>query len=190
VIEIHAAHGYLLHEFYSPLTNKRTDEYGGSFENRIRLLTQVISAVRKVLPKSSHALFVRISASDFAENGWNLDDSVRLATKLRELGVDLIDVSNAEIVPTGGLPWEVEKRGWNVSFSETIRKEAGIPVSTVGGISEPYQAEAILLEGKADLIFMGREFLRNPSIVLQSAKALGVDVEAAMQYRRGQRTYL
>jgi 2,4-dienoyl-CoA reductase-like NADH-dependent reductase (Old Yellow Enzyme family) len=152
VIEIHAAHGYLIHEFYSPLSNKRTDEYGGSFENRIRLLVETVKAVRTVWPDSL-PLFVRISCTDFAEGGWDLEQSVRLAIVLKSIGVDLVDCSSGALVP-----WEkpdYSKPGWNVGFSETVRKEAGIAVGAVGGISEAQQAEDILAQGKADMIFIG-----------------------------------
>jgi 2,4-dienoyl-CoA reductase-like NADH-dependent reductase (Old Yellow Enzyme family) len=154
VVEVHAAHGYLLHQFLSPLSNQRRDQYGGSFENRIRLVLQVTEAVREVWPQEL-PLFVRVSATDWVEDGWNPDETVELARRLKALGVDLIDVSsggtsaNAEI-PVGP--------GYQTRFAERVRKE-GIATGTVGMITEPAQAEHILRTGQADLILLARELL-------------------------------
>ena len=158
VVEVHAAHGYLLHQFLSPLSNQRRDQYGGSFENRIRLVLQVTEAVREVWPQEL-PLFVRVSATDWVEDGWNPDETVELARRLKALGVDLIDVSsggtsaNAEI-PVGP--------GYQTRFAESIRKASGIATGTVGMITEPAQAEHILRTGQADLILLARELLRDP----------------------------
>ena len=169
LIEIHAAHGYLLHQFLSPLSNQRRDEYGSSFENRIRLTLQVVEAVRKVWPPEL-PLFVRVSATDWVEDGWNPDETVELARRLRGLGVDLIDVSsggtsvNAEI-PTGP--------GYQTRFAERVRKESEIATGTVGMITEPAQAEHILRTGQADIIFLARELLRDPYWPLHADDDLG-----------------
>lgn len=155
---MHAAHGYLLHQFLSPLSNQRRDQYGGSFDNRIRLVLQVSEAVRAVWPQEL-PLFVRVSATDWVEDGWNPDETVELACRLKALGVDLIDVSsggtavNAEI-PTGP--------GYQTRFAERVRKESGIATGTVGMITEPAQAEHILRTCQADIIFLARELLRDP----------------------------
>ena len=169
VVEVHAAHGYLLHQFLSPLSNQRRDQYGGSFENRIRLVLQVTEAVREVWPQEL-PLFVRVSATDWVEDGWNPDETVELARRLKTLGVDLIDVSsggtsaNAEI-PVGP--------GYQTRFAESIRKESGIATGTVGMITEPAQAEHILHTGQADLILLARELLRDPYWPLHADDDLG-----------------
>lgn len=169
VAEVHAAHGYLLHQFLSPLSNQRRDAYGGSFDNRIRLLLQVTEAVRGVWPDDL-PLFVRLSATDWVEDGWNPDETVELARRLKALGVDLIDVSsggtavNAEI-PTGP--------GYQTQFAERVRREAGIASGTVGMITESVQAEHILRTGQADLILLARELLRDPYWPLHAADELG-----------------
>ena len=169
VVEVHAAHGYLLHQFLSPLSNQRRDQYGGSFENRIRLVLQVTEAVREVWPQEL-PLFVRVSATDWVEDGWNPDETVELARRLKALGVDLIDVSsggtsaNAEI-PVGP--------GYQTRFAESIRKESGIATGTVGMITEPAQAEHILRTGQADLILLARELLRDPYWPLHADDDLG-----------------
>ncbi|MSZ47346.1 MAG: oxidoreductase, partial [Actinobacteria bacterium] len=158
VIEIHAAHGYLLHQFYSPLMNHRTDEYGGTFDNRVRFLLEVVRAVRQVIGQGT-PLFVRISSSDWAEGGWNLIDSVELAKLLKDLGVDLIDASS------GGATHNAKidvKPGFQVPFATAIRAETGILTSAVGLITDAEQAEHILATGEADAVFVGRECLRNP----------------------------
>ena len=180
VIEVHAAHGYLLHQFLSPLSNQRNDEYGGSFENRIRLLLEVVAAVQEVLP-SENPLFVRISATDWVEGGWNEVESVQLAKILKEKGVDVIDTS------TGGLAREQQipvAPNYQVKFAESIKKEAGITTGAVGLITDAQQAEDILKEEKADLIFMARELLRNPYFPLHAAKQLNDNVKWPVQYER------
>jgi 2,4-dienoyl-CoA reductase-like NADH-dependent reductase (Old Yellow Enzyme family) len=171
VLEIHAAHGYLLHEFLSPLSNHRTDAYGGSFENRVRLLLRVVEAVRAVVPESA-PLVVRISATDWVEGGWAVDDSVALARLLREAGVDLVDVSsggNARAkIPT--------EPGYQVPFARRIREEAGIPTGAVGLVTEPKQADEIVEEGAADVVLLARALLRDPHWPLRAAHELGVAV--------------
>ncbi len=179
VIEIHSAHGYLLHEFLSPLSNKRTDEYGGSFENRIRLLCEVVVEVRKVIPHSM-PLFVRISATDWAEGGWDLPQSVLLAKKLKELGVNLIDASSGALVPHVKIPVGAN---YQVPFAETIRKEAHILTGAVGLITDPNQANDIIAADEADLIFLAREFLREPYWGLKATQEFGSDEAWPHQYR-------
>jgi 2,4-dienoyl-CoA reductase-like NADH-dependent reductase (Old Yellow Enzyme family) len=179
VIEIHSAHGYLLNEFLSPLSNHRTDEYGGSFENRTRLLQQVINAVKSVWP-AENPLFVRISATDWSEGGWSIEDSVKLAYILKDQGVDLIDCSSGGNVYNARIP---VSSGYQVPFSEAVRK-TGILTGTVGFITTARQAETILLEEKADLIFIAREFLRNPYFPLLAARELGSDIAWPVQYIR------
>ena len=158
VIEIHAAHGYLLHEFLSPLSNRRTDEYGGAFENRIRMLLETVGAVRAVWPDRL-PLFVRISATDWAEGGWDIDQSVRLAAELKKAGVDLVDCSSGALVPHVKIPLGP---GYQVPFADRVRNEAGVLTAAVGLITEPAQAEQILAEGRADLVLLARAFLRDP----------------------------
>ncbi|MFZ2491036.1 MAG: NADH:flavin oxidoreductase/NADH oxidase [Thermoanaerobaculia bacterium] len=180
VVEIHAAHGYLLHQFLSPLTNARTDEYGGSLENRMRLTQRVTSAVRAVWPEDL-PLFVRISASDWAEGGWDLEQSVELSRRLKGLGVDLIDCSSGGAVPFA----KVELGpGYQVPFARAIRERAGIPTGAVGLITEAQQAEAILRDGSADAVLLARQFLRDPYWPLHAARELGADVEWPSQYLR------
>ena len=181
VAEIHAAHGYLLHQFLSPLSNTRSDSYGGSFENRIRLLREVTAAVREVWPERL-PLFVRISATDWAEGGWTAEDSVALAGILKDLGVDLIDCSSGGLVSYARIPVE---KGYQVRFAERIRSEAQILTGAVGLITEAREAEEILQQGKADLVFLAREFLRNPYFPLQAAAELGEEVKWPPQYERG-----
>ena len=180
VIEIHAAHGYLLHQFLSPLSNARTDEYGGSFENRIRLLLEVLEAVQSEWPKNL-PLFVRISATDWADGGWNIEESVQLSKILKEKGVDLIDVSSGGLVSYQQIP---VGPGYQVPFAERIKKETGILTGAVGIITESSQAEEIVANGKADLVLFARESLRNPNLALDFAKELGVDVSWPKQYER------
>ena len=180
VVEIHAAHGYLFHQFYSPLANNRTDEYGGSFENRIRLLLEVTELVRAEWPEGK-PLFVRISATDWTEGGWTIEDSVKLAVALKKRGVDLIDTSTGGNVPKAEIPSEP---GYQVKFAEQIKKEANILTGAVGQITTAEQSEAILKEGKADLIFYGRESLRDPHFALRAAKELNADIEWPIQYQR------
>ncbi len=180
VIEIHAAHGYLAHEFLSPLSNERTDEYGGSFENRTRFVREVAAGVRSVLPEAT-PLFVRISATDWVEGGWNLDESVLLARRLRELGVDLIDASSGGLSPAQRIALAP---GYQVPFAERIRAEAGIATGAVGLITEPAQAEAIVRDGQADIVLLARELLRDPYWPLRASVALGADGPWPKQYLR------
>lgn len=179
VIEIHSAHGYLLHEFLSPLSNSRTDEYGGSFDNRIRFLCRVIDSVKSACPEEN-PLFVRISSTDWTEGGWTIDDSVKLAGVLKEKGVDLVDCSSGGNVFHAKVP---VGPGYQVRFSEAIRK-TGIMTGAVGMITTAQQAESILSEGKADLIFMGRQLLRDPYFPLHAARELGDDIKWPNQYLR------
>lgn len=183
VIEIHAAHGYLLHQFLSPLTNKRTDEYGGSFENRIRFLCEVASEVRKGIPDSV-PLFVRVSATDWKEGGWDLDQTIALAVHLKSLGVDLIDVSSGGAVHDAVIP---VASGFQVPFARSIRDEAEILTSAVGMITEAEQADAIINSGAADLVMLGREMLRNPRWTLDAASKLAAQAEWPIQLSRGKK---
>ena len=181
VIELHAAHGYLFHQFYSPLANKRTDEYGGEFANRTRFLLETVEAVRKAIPAGT-PLFVRISATDWVDDGWNLIDSVELCTQLKALGVDLVDVStggNVHNAPIKATP------GFQVPFATAIRAETGIMTTAVGLITEPEQADHIIQIGEADAIFMAREFLRNPRFPLYAAEKLGVKIKWPRPIERG-----
>jgi 2,4-dienoyl-CoA reductase-like NADH-dependent reductase (Old Yellow Enzyme family) len=180
VVEIHAAHGYLIHQFLSPLSNKRTDQYGGSFENRIRLLLEVVASVQRVWPKNL-PLFVRLSATDWVDGGWNPDEAVLLAILLKEEGVDLIDCSSGGMVPDARIP---VGPGFQVAFAEKIKKEAGILTSAVGLITEAKQAEDILRSGSADLILFGRESLREPYFPLKAAAELNDDIIWPLQYVR------
>ncbi|MFC3334957.1 NADH:flavin oxidoreductase/NADH oxidase [Flavobacterium palustre] len=180
VLEIHAAHGYLNHQFLSPLSNSRTDEYGGSFENRIRFTMEVLEAVQSEWPVDL-PLFVRISATDWAEGGWNIEESIQFSEILKEKGVDLIDVSSGGLVSHQKIPLEP---GYQVSFAEKIKKETGILTGAVGLITEAIQAEAILQSEKADLVLFARESLRNPNLGLDFARALGDDVVWPPQYER------
>lgn len=183
VAEIHAAHGYLVHEFMSPLTNKRTDDYGGSFGNRIRLLLDIIAAVRSVWP-DGYPVFVRISAIDWRDDGWTLEDSIALAAILKDKGVDLVDCSSGGDVPGLTIP---AGPGYQVQFAEKIRKETGIPTGAVGIITTPAQAEAIISSGQADLVSLAREFLRDPYFPLRAAMELGADIQWPLQYDRAKR---
>jgi len=179
VIEIHAAHGYLVHEFYSPLSNHRKDEYGGPFENRIRLLLEIIEAVLQVWP-SSNPLFVRISSTDWTEGGWTANDSIELAKILKDKGVDLVDCSSGGnvVVP---IPL---KPGYQVEFAQAIRK-VGILAGAVGLITESKQADDIIQNGEADVVIMARQLLRDPYFPLRAAHELGHDVKWPVQYERG-----
>ncbi|MDO5656610.1 MAG: NADPH dehydrogenase NamA [Flavobacteriaceae bacterium] len=165
LIEIHAAHGYLIHQFLSPKSNTRTDKYGGNFENRIRFLLEIIEEVNKVLD-NDHPLFVRISATEYAENGWDISDSIQLSHILKDKNVDLIDVSSGGNISGAKISLF---DGYQVPFSEQIRTETGIKTGAVGLIKTAEQAKNILQTQKADLIFLGRELLRNPFFVLQAA---------------------
>jgi len=181
VIEIHAAHGYLLHQFYSPLSNKRTDEYGGDFIGRTRFLMETVSAVRNAIGDSV-PLFVRISATDWVDDGWNLVDSIEMCTHLRAIGVDLIDVStggNVHNAPIKATP------GFQVPFASAIRTESGIKTTAVGLITEPEQAEHIIQSGEADAVFLARAFLRNPRWPLFAAEKLGVKIDWPLPLERG-----
>lgn len=180
VVEIHAAHGYLLHQFLSPLTNFRTDEYGGSFENRIRFTLEILEAVQSEWPENL-PLFVRISATDWAEGGWNVEESIQLSKILKERGVDLIDVSSGGLVSHQKITLGP---GYQVSFAERIKKETGILTGAVGLITEATQAEAIIADGKADLVLFARASLRDPNLALDFAKELGADVPWPKQYER------
>ncbi|HET7434854.1 MAG TPA: NADH:flavin oxidoreductase/NADH oxidase [Thermoanaerobaculia bacterium] len=180
VIELHAAHGYLLHEFLSPLVNQRTDEYGGSLENRMRFTLRVTERVRAAWPEEL-PLFVRISASDWAEGGWDLAQSIELSKRLRDLGVDLIDCSSGGAVRQQKI---AVGPGYQVPFARAIRAEANIATGAVGLITEAEQAEQIVRDGDADAVLLAREMLRDPYFPLHAAKTLGVDVEWPMQYAR------
>jgi 2,4-dienoyl-CoA reductase-like NADH-dependent reductase (Old Yellow Enzyme family) len=180
VVEIHAAHGYLLHEFLSPHSNQRTDSYGGSFENRTRLLCEVITAVRRVWPESA-PLFLRISATDWIEGGWDLDQSVRLAELAGPLGVDLIDCSSGGLAPGAKIPI---RSGYQVPFADEIRRRTGLMTGAVGLITTAAQADAIVREGKADVVLMAREFLRQPYWPLHVAQELGFPCSWPAQYLR------
>ncbi len=180
VAELHAAHGYLLHQFLSPLSNQRTDQYGGSFENRIRFLLEVTEAVQEVWPKDL-PLFVRISATDWAEGGWTAEESVRLSAILKNMGVDLIDCSTGGLVSWQKIP---VKAGYQVPFAEQIKKETGILTGAVGLLTEAAQMEEILASGQADLILIARESLRDPYFPLHAAQQLGVDLKWPDQYDR------
>jgi 2,4-dienoyl-CoA reductase-like NADH-dependent reductase (Old Yellow Enzyme family) len=181
VVEVHAAHGYLIHEFLSPISNKRSDSYGGSFENRTRLLREVVAAIRTTWPEHL-PLFVRISATDWVpEGGWDLAQSVELARQIAPLGVDVIDCSSGGTDPNPTIPLGP---GYQVPFSEEIRRKTGIPTAAVGMITTAAQADAIVSEGKADLVLMAREFLRQPYWPLHAAQELNVKSPWAPQYLR------
>lgn len=169
VIEIHSAHGYLLHEFLSPLSNQRTDRYGGTLENRMRVLLQVAQRLRALVPPEL-PLFVRISATDWVDGGWDIEQSVVLAKFLKAVGVDLIDVSSGGTVPKAQIP---VGKGYQVPFSRRIRDEAGIKTGAVGLITEPQQASEIITEGDADVVLLGRELLREPYWPIKAQHALG-----------------
>jgi 2,4-dienoyl-CoA reductase-like NADH-dependent reductase (Old Yellow Enzyme family) len=180
IIELHAAHGYLLHQFLSPLSNQRTDRYGGSFENRTRIVRETVAAIRAVLPDRD-ALFVRISATDWAEGGWTLEDSVALVRQLRPLGADVCDCSSGGLVPYARIPVGA---GYQVTFADRIKREAEIPTAAVGLITAPEQAEQILRSGQADLIVMARELLRDPYWPLHAALRLRQEPAVPAQYLR------
>jgi 2,4-dienoyl-CoA reductase-like NADH-dependent reductase (Old Yellow Enzyme family) len=180
LIEIHAAHGYLIHQFLSPLSNRRTDNYGGSFENRIRLLLEIVNEIQSEWPQNL-PLFVRISATDWAEGGWNIEEAVKLSAILKEQGVDLIDCSSGGLVPYAKIP---VGPGYQVAFAEQIKKEAGILTGAVGMITEVQQAEDILSNGQADLIIIARASLRDPYFALHAAPVLEDDIVWPLQYQR------
>ncbi|TSD66041.1 NADH:flavin oxidoreductase/NADH oxidase [Inquilinus sp. KBS0705] len=180
VIELHGAHGYLLHEFLSPLSNHRTDEYGGSFEHRIRFVLEIIAAVKQVWPEE-YPLFVRISATDWAEGGWTIDDSVALAKILKEKGVDLVDCSTGGNVAGVRIPL---KPGYQVQFAEAVKHQAGVLTGAVGLITEPQQADEIIQTGQADVVLLAREMLRDPHFALRAAHILGHEAKWPVQYER------
>jgi len=180
VIELHAAHGYLLHQFLSPLSNQRTDSYGGLFENRIRLLLEVIERVQAVWPVTL-PLFVRISATDWTEGGWTIEDSVKLSSILKDKGVDVVDASTGGNVAHAKIPIGP---GYQVSFAERIKRETGIKTAAVGMITTASQAEEILTTGQADLILLAREFLRDPYFPLHAARELDDELAWPVQYER------
>ena len=180
VVEIHAAHGYLLQEFLSPLSNQRTDEYGGCFENRARLLVEVVDAVRGVWPENA-PLFVRISATEWTEGGWEVEESVRLARLLKDHGVDLVDVSSGGNVAGAKIP---TAPGYQVPFAERIRREAEIATAAVGQITDAKQAETIVRNGQADLVLLARQMLRDPYWAVHAAQELGVAMTWEPQYLR------
>ena len=180
IVEIHSAHGYLIHEFLSPLSNARTDEYGGTFENRIRFAIRVVKAVREVWP-ARLPLFYRVSSTDWVEGGWDLAQTVELSRRLKSLDVDLVDASSGGAVPYAKVPMAP---GYQVAFAEEIRKQTGMATGAVGMISDPAQAETILVAGQGDLIFLARELLRDPYWPRRAAKALDVKIKAPDQYLR------
>jgi 2,4-dienoyl-CoA reductase-like NADH-dependent reductase (Old Yellow Enzyme family) len=178
VIEIHSAHGYLLNEFLSPIANRRQDEYGGSLENRMRLLLRVAESLRRIIP-AELPLFVRISATDWTDGGWDIEQSVVLAKRLAGLGVDLIDCSSGGMVPRANIP---VAKGYQVPFAKRIRNEAKIKTAAVGLITEPAQANEIITEGDADLVLLAREFLREPYWALKAQHELGAEPTWPIQY--------
>jgi len=180
VIEVHAAHGYLLHEFLSPLSNQRTDSYGGSFENRTRIVREVVAAVREVWTEQ-FPLFVRISATDWVDGGWDIQQSVELARGLKKLGVDLIDCSSGGNIAQAKIP---VGPAYQTPFAEQIRREAGVVTGAVGMITSPSQAEQIVAEGQADAVFLARELLRDPYWPLRAARELGQSMSWPVQYLR------
>ncbi|NKQ52372.1 NADH:flavin oxidoreductase/NADH oxidase [Amycolatopsis sp. K13G38] len=184
VVELHAAHGYLIHQFLSPLSNFRIDDYGGSFDNRTRLLVEIVDAVRREWP-AHKPLFVRFSASEWVEGGWTLEDTAELATRIQPRGVDLIDVSSGGVVPPGKIKLGP---GYQVPFARQIRATAGIPTGAVGLITDPEQAEHILAEGSADAVLLARAALREPAWPLRAAHVLGITRDEApypTQYLKG-----
>lgn len=180
VLEIHMAHGYLLHEFLSPLTNRRTDSYGGSFENRSRLPLRVAKAIRELWP-ADKPVMVRISATDWVEGGWDLSGSIELVRQLQTTGIDLVDVSTGGLIPDAVMP---AAPGFQTPFAAVIRRETGMMVGTVGLITDAMQAEHILVTEQADAVSIGRELLRNPVWPLQAARILGDDIPWPPQYLR------
>ena len=180
VIEIHAAHGYLIHEFLSPLSNQRQDEYGGTLENRLRLALRVAAAVREVWPEK-FPLFCRVSATDWTEGGWDLQQTIALAQKLKSLGVDLMDTSSGGNVATAQIP---VGPGYQVHFAEEIRRQTGLPTGAVGMILDPIQADTIIASEQADMVFLARELLRDPYWPRRAAKALNVKIKPPVQYER------
>ncbi len=182
-VEVHAAHGYLLHQFLSPLSNHRQDGWGGSFEARTRLVLEVFDAVRAAVPETMPVL-VRLSATDWVEGGWDLPQTVRLATLLEQRGVDLLDVSTGGLDPAQAIELGA---GYQVPFAHAVREAVSIPVAAVGLIDEPAQAQAVLDEGSADVVLMGRQLLREPSFPRRAAGELGAEVAWPVQYLRARR---
>jgi 2,4-dienoyl-CoA reductase-like NADH-dependent reductase (Old Yellow Enzyme family) len=180
VVEVHAAHGYLMHEFLSPLSNKREDDYGGSFENRTRLCREVVAAVRSAWPEEL-PLFIRISATDWVEGGWTIEESVRLAGEVKEMGVDLVDCSSGGNALHAKIP---VGPGYQTQFAERIRREAGTMTGAVGMITSPAQADHIIQTGQADAVIMAREFLRDPYWPLRAARELEQAIAWPVQYLR------
>jgi 2,4-dienoyl-CoA reductase-like NADH-dependent reductase (Old Yellow Enzyme family) len=180
LIEVHAAHGYLLHEFLSPLSNKRNDEYGGSLENRIRLTLDVLAAIRSVVPES-FPVIVRISSTDWVEGGWDIEQSVQLARKLKDAGADLIDTSSGGNISNARIP---VGPGYQVPLAEKIKRESGIMTGAVGLITSPEQAEQIIAAGQADIVLLARELVRHPYWPLAAARQLKADIEWPRQYVR------
>ena len=181
-IEIHGAHGYLLHSFYSPLSNDRTDQYGGAFDKRTRLIREVAGAVRQAIPDSM-PLWARLSCADWAEGGWTIADSIELSRRLHgEAGVDVIDCSSGGISPNARIPTEP---GYQAPFAEAIRRHAGIATAAVGLITDPQQAEAIIQSGRADFVLIARASLRDPYWPVRAARALGQAGDIPPQYARG-----
>jgi 2,4-dienoyl-CoA reductase-like NADH-dependent reductase (Old Yellow Enzyme family) len=180
VVEVHAAHGYLLHQFLSPLSNTRTDRYGGSFENRVRLVREVVTAIRAVWPDEL-PLFVRLSATDWHDGGWSVEETVELSRLLRRDGADLIDVTTGgnvakAIIPVGA--------GYQVEFAERVRREANVPTAAVGLITSPQQADTIVRSGQADVVLLARELLRDPHWPLRAARELRHEIPWPPQYER------
>ncbi len=180
IIEIHAAHGYLIHEFLSPFSNRRSDEYGGSFDNRARIARDVVKAVRGAWPETQ-PLFMRISATDWKEGGWDAEQSVQLAREVKRLGVDLIDCSSGGVIPGVNIP---VGPGYQTKFAEKIRREAEILTGSVGMITEPVQADHIIRTGQADIVLLAREMLRDPYWPLRAARELGHEASWPAQYLR------
>ncbi|MEI7705768.1 MAG: NADH:flavin oxidoreductase/NADH oxidase [Deltaproteobacteria bacterium] len=180
VVELHAAHGYLLHQFLSPLSNQRTDRYGGSFENRTRIVREVVEAVRRTWPDRL-PLLLRVSCSEWVDGGWDLPQTVELARQVRSLGVDMVDCSSGGNVATARIP---AGPGYQVPFAEAVRRDAGIATAAVGLITSPAQAETVIRSGQADLVLLARELLRDPSFPLRAARELGVDGPWPRQYLR------
>ncbi len=180
VLEVHAAHGYLVHQFLSPLSNHRQDRYGGSFENRTRLAREVVEAVRAEWPDRL-PLLVRVSCTDWVEGGWDLAQTVELARRLRELGVDLVDCSSGGTSASAKVP---VGPGYQVAFAEVVRREAGLATAAVGVVTSPEQADQIVRTGQADLVLLGRQLLREPSFALRAAAALGAEGPWPAQYLR------
>ena len=179
-IELHAAHGYLLHQFISPLSNLRMDAYGGSFDNRTRFLRDCVAAMRDALPDSC-PLFVRLSATDWTEGGWNVEQSIELSRRLKSLGVDVVDCSSGGNIPDAKIP---VGPGYQVPFAQRVRKEAAIATAAVGMIFEPAQADQIVRNGEADVVLIARELLRNPYWPLRAARELGTPMSWPAQYLR------